>query len=139
MATISLGKRSETLPTKSVSSAPARAGLATGVALPLPLTVVLVGLIAYPFVAAIVLSLQHKVVGGPATWVGFRNYRDLLVGKQYGEVFRKSVLVSFLYTGVAIVVKVDARHVHGAAAEREVSRADGRCARSSSCLGRCRR
>ncbi len=30
----------------------------------------MVGLIAYPFISAIILSLQHKVVGGPATWVG---------------------------------------------------------------------
>ena len=72
----------------------------------LPLIVVLLGLIAYPFVSAITLSLQHKVVGGPATWVGLANYGDLLFGQQYGEVFRKSVYVSLLYTGVAVGVKI---------------------------------
>lgn len=72
----------------------------------LPLLVVLVGLIGYPFVSAITLSLQHKVVGGPATWVGLRNYHDLLFGAQYKDVFRHSVIVSVLYTGVSVCIKI---------------------------------
>ncbi len=71
-----------------------------------PLVIVLVGLIAYPFISAVVLSTQHKVVGGPATWVGLDNYRDLLIGKQYSEIFRNSVWVSLLYTGVSVCIKV---------------------------------
>ena len=72
----------------------------------LPLVAVLLGLISYPFVSAIVLSMQHKVIGGPATWVGLGNYRDLLVGKQYSEVFRASVWVSFFYTAVSVAIKL---------------------------------
>lgn len=72
----------------------------------LPLAAVLLGLITYPFISAIVLSLQHKVVGEPATWVGLRNYRDLLFGQQYGATFRASVRVSVLYTGVAVAIKL---------------------------------
>jgi multiple sugar transport system permease protein len=71
----------------------------------LPLLVVLVGLIAYPFVSAIVLSLQRKVVGGTATWVGLGNYWELLVGPQYGEIFRKSVVVSLVFVAVSIALK----------------------------------
>jgi multiple sugar transport system permease protein len=66
----------------------------------------MVVLIAYPFFSAIILSLEHKVVGGPATWVGLRNYRDLLFGAQYKDVFRKSVVTSFLYTAISVCVKV---------------------------------
>lgn len=106
MATITAGTRAETLPTKSLGQRLLGRDWRLAWLFLLPLTVVLVGLIAYPFFAAIVLSLQHKVVGGPATWVGFRNYRDLLFGKQYGEVFRKSVWISFVYTGAAIVLKL---------------------------------
>lgn len=106
MATISLDKRTETLPTRSVSQRVLGRDWRLAWLFLLPLTVVLVGLIAYPFVSAIVLSLQHKVIGGPATWVGLGNYRDLLVGKQYGEVFRNSVWVSFVYTATAVVVKL---------------------------------
>lgn len=106
MATISLGKRAEALPTKSLSQRLLGRDWKLAWLFLLPLTLVLLGLIAYPFVSAIVLSLQHKVVGGPATWVGLQNYHDLLFGKQYGAVFRKSVRISFLYTAVAVAVKL---------------------------------
>lgn len=72
----------------------------------LPLLAVLIGLVAYPFVSGIVLSLQHKVVGQAATWVGLRNYRELLAGDQYASSFWNSVRVSVLYTGAAVGVKL---------------------------------
>jgi multiple sugar transport system permease protein len=72
----------------------------------LPLVVVLVGLVAYPFVTGIILSFQHKVVGRPATWVGFDNYRELLTGKQYSGIFRKSVGISVVYTAVSVAIKL---------------------------------
>jgi multiple sugar transport system permease protein len=71
----------------------------------LPLIIVMVVLIAYPFVSAILLSLQHKVVGGEPTWVGLDNYRNLLFSEQYGEIFRKSVWVSAIYVVVSIALK----------------------------------
>lgn len=40
----------------------------------LPCLLVIVGLVAYPFVSAILLSFQTKLVGSPGTWVGFQNY-----------------------------------------------------------------
>ncbi len=72
----------------------------------LPLLAVLIGLVAYPFVAGIILSLQHKVVGQPATWVGLRNFSELLVGEQYSATFWNSVRVSITYTGVAVAIKL---------------------------------
>jgi ABC-type Fe3+ transport system permease subunit len=72
----------------------------------LPLVVVLVGLVAYPFINGIVLSMQHKVVGRPATWVGLDNYRELLTGAQYSEVFRKSVRTTVVYTVVSVALKL---------------------------------
>src|SRR6185503_13999897 len=71
----------------------------------LPCTVVMVGLIAYPFVSAILLSFQSKLVGTPGVWVGFKNYEDLLVGRDLSAQFLQSVKVSFLFTAVAIVLK----------------------------------
>jgi multiple sugar transport system permease protein len=71
----------------------------------LPLLIVLLVLIAYPFVSAILLSLQHKVIGGAPTWVGLDNYRELLFGEQYSEVFRTSVRVSLVYVAVSIGLK----------------------------------
>src|SRR5581483_5594964 len=63
-----------------------------------PLLVVLLGLIAYPFFSAIVLSLEYKMVGAPAEWVGLGNYAELLWGPQYSPIF--------LYTVVAILAKL---------------------------------
>src|SRR5215471_4426794 len=45
-----------------------------------PCLLVLVGLIAYPFFSAILLSFQAKLVGSPAVWVGLGNYQDLFTG-----------------------------------------------------------
>lgn len=72
----------------------------------IPLIAVLVGLVAYPFFSGILLSFQHKVVGGEATWIGLRNYRDLLWGDQYSGVFWNSVWVSIVYTVVSVAIKL---------------------------------
>ena len=72
----------------------------------LPLVLVLIGLVTYPFLSGIWLSLQHKVVGEPATWAGLRNYRELLAGDQYASTFWNSVRVSALYTAAAVAIKL---------------------------------
>jgi multiple sugar transport system permease protein len=78
---------------------------ALGWAFVAPLLVVIVALVAYPFVSGIILSLQNQVLGGTATWAGLGNYRALIVGKEYGGMFREALLVSLLYTVVAIAIK----------------------------------
>jgi len=62
-------------------------------------------LIAYPFVSAILLSFQNKLVGSPGVWVGLKNYEDLLVGRDLSAQFLQSVRVSFLFTLAATVLK----------------------------------
>ncbi len=69
----------------------------------LPLLVVLVGLIAYPFVSAIILSFQRKMVGGEATFIGFGNYYSLLTNSTYN--FFTSVRVSGVYIVASIGLK----------------------------------
>jgi multiple sugar transport system permease protein len=56
-------------------------------------------------VSAILLSFQAKLVGTPGVWVGFKNYEDLLFGRDLSAQFIQSVKVSFLFTAVAIVLK----------------------------------
>jgi multiple sugar transport system permease protein len=77
-----------------------------GYAFILPLVVILLALVAYPFFAGIVLSFQNKTIGSGARWVGFDNYRELLYGDQYSSVFWKSVRVSAIYTGVSVALKL---------------------------------
>lgn len=71
----------------------------------LPLLVITVGLIGYPFVVGIAMAFQDRVIGSPGSWVGLKNFAALLTGPQYGPLFRKAVWVSLLYTGVAVIVK----------------------------------
>jgi ABC-type sugar transport system permease subunit len=70
-----------------------------------PCLVVLVGLIAYPFVSAILLSFQAKLVGSPGVWVGLQNYSELLFGRDLSGAFRQAVQVSIVYTLAAQVLK----------------------------------
>jgi multiple sugar transport system permease protein len=71
----------------------------------LPTTLVLVGLIGYPFVTAILLTFQDKMVGDVGRWVGFQNYIDLFSGAEVGDVFRQAVQNTIVYTAVAISAK----------------------------------
>jgi multiple sugar transport system permease protein len=71
-----------------------------------PCMLVLVGLIAYPFFSAIVLSFQAKLVGSPATWVGLDNYVQLLTGRDLSEQFYQALRVTVLFTCVAIAAKL---------------------------------
>ena len=70
-----------------------------------PCVLVLVGLIGYPFVSAILLSFQAKLVGTPGVWVGLQNYQDLLFGRDLSAQFLQSVRVTVFFTLVADVLK----------------------------------
>lgn len=71
----------------------------------LPLLAVLVGLIAYPFASAVWLSLNRKMVGADAVFIGPGNFYALLFGDQYSALFRKTVWVSFVYVAASISFK----------------------------------
>jgi len=72
-----------------------------------PCLLVIVGLIAYPFFSAILLSFQTKLVGSPGVWVGFQNYYELLYGRDLSGIFRQSVIVSAIFVTATqdIIVK----------------------------------
>src|SRR5437588_10439980 len=106
-------REGELVSLKPARQAPSRVGLrrllgrdwATAWLFLAPCLLVLVGLIAYPFVSAIILSFQAKLVGTPGVWVGLQNYQDLLVGRDLSAQFLQSVKVSFLFTIAAIACK----------------------------------
>jgi multiple sugar transport system permease protein len=66
-----------------------------------PTLVVTLFLVAYPFFAAIYLSLHSKMVGAPARFVGFENYVELF----RDEVFLRTAWNSVVYTVVAVGLK----------------------------------
>ena len=73
-----------------------------GPLLALPMVVVMLGLIAYPFVSAFSTSMTVKMVGYPGHFAWFKNYVDLVKD----ELFRRTVVNSFAYTIVAVVLKL---------------------------------
>ncbi|HEX5416352.1 MAG TPA: sugar ABC transporter permease [Chloroflexota bacterium] len=75
-----------------------------GYLLVLPVAIVIVGLIAYPFLYSIWMSLEAIRVGGAAKFIGLRNYEQLLFGAFQGR-FWNSVLVTVEYTAGAEIGK----------------------------------
>lgn len=68
----------------------------------LPLFVLVVGLIAYPFYRAIWLSLTDKLVGYPERFVGLRNYVYLIHDDTFHDVVRNSLV----FTVGSVALKV---------------------------------
>ena len=68
----------------------------------LPLLVLVVGLIAYPFARAIWLSLTDKLVGYPERFVGLRNYEYLLQDDTFQAVIRNTLV----FTVASLALKV---------------------------------
>jgi multiple sugar transport system permease protein len=66
-----------------------------------PTLLIILFLVAYPFVAAIVLSLQDKMVGAPGRFVGLGNYLELF----RDEVFLRTAWNSVVYTAVGVGIK----------------------------------
>ena len=69
--------------------------------------VVIVGLIAYPFVSAIYAQLpgEARRCAGRLGRAG-QNYQELLFGRDVGGVFRQSVVVSIIFVTAAQVMKL---------------------------------
>ena len=73
---------------------------ALGYLLLLPAIAVLVGLIAYPFLYSIFLSLQNKPIAEPGTFVGFKNYLTLWRSSVFLLVIRNTLIVMIVGVGL---------------------------------------
>jgi multiple sugar transport system permease protein len=67
----------------------------------LPAILVIVGLVAYPFAHAIVMTFQAKTAGAPGRFIGLDNYRELFGSEQ----FLRTVVNTFAYTVVGVSLK----------------------------------
>jgi multiple sugar transport system permease protein len=72
-----------------------------GYGLIVPALVLIVGLVAYPFGMAIYFSLSDYWVGSPGEFIGLQNFRDVIAN----EIFQRTVFNSFVFTGIAVVLK----------------------------------
>ena len=66
-----------------------------------PAMLVVLSLVAYPFVSAIILTFQSKMAGAPGRFIGLENYRELIGS----EVFLRTIWNSVVYTGGAVAIK----------------------------------
>jgi multiple sugar transport system permease protein len=66
-----------------------------------PALLVVIGLVAYPFVNAVLLTFQAKTAGAPGRYIGLDNYRELL----RMDAFWLTVYNTIFYTGVAVALK----------------------------------
>jgi ABC-type sugar transport system permease subunit len=66
-----------------------------------PALAVILGMVAYPFINAIIMTFQQKTAGAPGRWIGLANYQELLAN----EVFIRTVWNTAVYTGVGVAVK----------------------------------
>ena len=75
---------------------------ALGYLLLLPLILVLFGLLAYPVVSALGITLQDKMIGLPGRFVGLSNYRQLLFED---PIFWRVVQNGFIFTIGSVSLK----------------------------------
>jgi multiple sugar transport system permease protein len=66
-----------------------------------PALVVVLCLVAYPFINAVLLTFQAKTAGAPGKWIGLDNYRELL----NNPVFWRTVWNTIFYTAAAVALK----------------------------------
>lgn len=73
-----------------------------GYALIAPAGLLILGLVAYPFVVALGFAVSDKVIGQAGNFVGLANFRNLL----QWQVFIQTVVNAFTFTFFALVLKV---------------------------------
>jgi len=66
-----------------------------------PALLVVLCLVAYPFVSAVLLTFQAKTAGAPGKYIGLDNYRELL----NNPVFWRTVWNTIFYTVMAVALK----------------------------------
>ena len=62
-----------------------------GYLLALPAVLLVLGLVAYPFLYAIFISFTNRVVGNPGHWIGFDNFRYLRTSPSFTRSIRNTI------------------------------------------------
>src|SRR4030095_14685748 len=67
-----------------------------------PALLLLLLLVAYPFVMALYFSMSNAFIGRPSEFIGLRNFVKLWES----DAFRQTFQNAFVFTGIAVVFKV---------------------------------
>lgn len=73
-----------------------------------PMLVVLLGFVAYPFFSAIWLSLNAKVLGGEAHFIGLGNFQRLLEDKRFLQAALNTAIYTVFGVGLKAIVGMTA-------------------------------
>jgi multiple sugar transport system permease protein len=76
----------------------------SGYLLVLPVGLILLGLVAYPFVYAIFISFTDRVVGNPGKWVGLANYDYLIHFVTFDTVVVNTIVLVAASDAVKLIV-----------------------------------
>jgi multiple sugar transport system permease protein len=75
-----------------------------GYLLVLPILLLLLALVAYPFFYAIFISFTDRIVGDPGHWVGLDNFRYLVKNAQFSAAVRNTITLVLVSGAVKLVV-----------------------------------
>src|SRR6185437_2310912 len=67
-----------------------------------PVVIIVLGLVGYPFVLAILLSLTDKTIGSPAHFIGFQNFIQLT----HDSIYRQTVRNTLVYAVGSEALKI---------------------------------
>src|SRR5262249_52936030 len=82
----------------------ARRQALSGYLLVLPVCLVLLALVAYPFIYAIWISFTSRVVGNPGKFVGLANFRYLLNFQSFTAAVRNTFVLVVVTDGLKLVI-----------------------------------
>jgi multiple sugar transport system permease protein len=68
----------------------------------LPITIIVIGFVGYPFITAILMSFQKKYVGVPGEFIGLKNYITLFNNPTFWIVVKNT----FIYSLTAVFLKI---------------------------------
>jgi multiple sugar transport system permease protein len=66
-----------------------------------PALILLLGLVAYPFLMSLYMSLTDKRIGGPGEFIGLANYARLL----RDDMFQQTIKNTLTYASAAVIIK----------------------------------
>ncbi len=70
----------------------------------LPALLILAFVVVYPFLSAIWMSFQNKMVGAPATFVGFDNYVELFGDRHFMKTIRNTLVYTLFAVGIKFLL-----------------------------------
>ncbi len=70
----------------------------------MPALLVLAFVVVYPFLSAIWMSFQNKMVGAPATFIGFDNYVELFGDRHFLKTIKNTLVYTFFAVGLKFLL-----------------------------------